>query len=214
MTISFLFFNLLLTFGNDNVMLATALIVTLITIGLCFYYIRNKNKFNQDDIYMSLFILTVIALVLLLLVETIVADGNMDVFLYNASFFFVVFLFVISLIQSILICKWKNKKIIPLFIASLISIVMFIFFIFTFDVKTVENYVNNEYMPNQYQRYMKECSYKYINESDRKSFHLFMFECIGAKNKQYWRSFDEAVKYNQKQENIQIIEERILKNKN
>ena len=91
---------------------------------------------------------------------------------------------------------------------------MFIFFIFTFDVKTVENYVNNEYMPNQYQRYMKECSYKYINESDRKPFHLFMFECIGAKNKQYWRSFDEAVKYNQKQENIQIIEERILKNKN
>ena len=105
MTISFLFFNLLLTFGNDNVMFATALIGTLITIGLCFYYIRNKNKFNQDDIYMSLFILTVIALVLLLLVEAIVADGNMDVFLYNASFFFVVFLFVISLIQSILICE-------------------------------------------------------------------------------------------------------------
>ena len=61
---------------------------------------------------------------------------------------------------------------------------------------------------------MKKCSHEYINESDnRKSFRSFMFECIGVENKKYWQSYDEAMDYKQKQENIQMIEESILKNK-
>lgn len=210
MIIAFLLFNLLLTFGNNNLILPSLIIGVLITIGVCVYYSRKKYEFKQDDTYMALVILTFVSVATLFLAEAAIIDGNMAA----AITMFVGFLITVSCIKFELISSLNHKKIIPLFIASLISIVMFLFFIFTFDVKTVESYVNNEYMPNQYQNYMKKCSYKYINESDnRESFHSFMFECIGVENKKYWQSYDEAMDYKQKQENIQMIEERIIKNK-
>ena len=189
----------------------TLTISILITLGLCIYYSRKAYDFKQDDAYMASFILTFVSVCTLLLAEIAIIDGNMEA----AITMFVGFLITVSCIQFELISSLKHKKIIPLFIASLISLFTFLFFIFTFDVKTAESYVNNEYMPKQYQNYMKKCSHEYINESDnRKSFHSFMFECIGVENKKYWQSYDEAMDYKQKQENIQIIEERILKNKN
>ena len=208
MIIAFLLFNLLLTFGNNNLTFTSFIIGILITIGLCIYYSRKECDFKQDDKYMALFILTFASVSTFLLAGAAIIDGNMEA----AITMLVGFLVIVSCIQFELISSLKHKKIIPLFIASLISLFMFLFFIFTFDVKTVESYVNNEYMPKQYQNYMKKCSHKYINESDnRKSFHSFMFECIGVENKKYWQSYDEAVDYKQKQENIQMIEEKILK---
>lgn len=208
MIIAFLLFNLLLTFGNNNLTFTSFIIGILITIGLCIYYSRKECDFKQDDKYMALFILTFASVSTFLLAGAAIIDGNMEA----AITMLVGFLVIVSCIQFELISSLKHKKIIPLFIASLISLFMFLFFLFTFDVKTVESYVNNEYMPKQYQNYMKKCSHEYINESDnRKSFHSFMFECIGIENKKYWQSYDEAMDYKQKQENIQIIEEKILK---
>lgn len=208
MIIAFLLFNLLLTFGNNNLTFTSCIIGILITIGLCIYFTRKKYDFTKDDTYMTLFILTFVSVSTFLLAGAAIIDGNMEA----ATAMLVVFLVIVSCIQFELISSLKHKKIIPLFIASLISLFMFLFFLFTFDVKTVESYVNNEYMPKQYQNYMKKCSHEYINESDnRESFHSFMFECIGVKNKQYWRSYDEAMDYKQKQENIQMIKEKILK---
>ena len=208
MIIAFLLFNLLLTFGNNNLTFTSCIIGVLITIGLCIYFTRKKYDFTKDDTYMTLFILTFASVSTFLLAGAAIIDGNME----TATAMLVVFLVIVSCIQFELISSLKHKKIIPLFIASLISLFMFLFFLFTFDVKTVESYVNNEYMPKQYQNYMKKCSHEYINESDnRKSFHSFMFECIGIENKKYWQSYDEAMDYKQKQENIQMIEEKILK---
>ena len=208
MIIAFLLFNLLLTFGNNNLTFTSCIIGVLITIGLCIYFTRKKYDFTKDDTYMTLFILTFVSVSTFLLAGAAIIDGNMEA----ATAMLVVFLVIVSCIQFELISSLKHKKIIPLFIASLISLFMFLFFLFTFDVKTVESYVNNEYMPKQYQNYMKKCSHEYINESDnRKSFHSFMFECIGMENKKYWQSYDEAMDYKQKQENIQMIEEKILK---
>lgn len=208
MIIAFLLFNLLLTFGNNNLTFTSCIIGVLITIGLCIYFTRKKYDFTKDDTYMTLFILTFVSVSTFLLAGAAIIDGNMEA----ATAMLVVFLVIVSCIQFELISSLKHKKIIPLFIASLISLFMFLFFLFTFDVKTVESYVNNEYMPKQYQNHMKKCSHEYINESDnRKSFHSFMFECIGMENKKYWQSYDEAMDYKQKQENIQMIEEKILK---
>lgn len=106
MIIAFLLFNLLLTFGNNNLTFTSFIIGVLIIIGLCIYYTRKKYDFTKDDTYMTLFILTFVSVSTFLLAGTAIIDASMAA----AITIFVVFLITVSFIQFELISSLKHKK--------------------------------------------------------------------------------------------------------
>ena len=91
-------------------------------------------------------------------------------------------------------------------------------FIYTFDVQTVQSYVNSRYMPTEYKNLMIECSKKYADDYSRnynsdykQDFDAYFFECIGIENHIYLSDKKENEKLTAIQNNIRIINNNILK---
>lgn len=139
-------------------------------------------------------------------------------------FYYFVFLAMVSLglmFERNFACFKKNiNKKHMAFFASLVAITsIWGYFVFTFDVQTVQSYVNNHYIPTEYKKLMIECSKRYTDDYsknynlvyDREDFNAYFFKCIGVENRIYLSDKKENEELSSIQNNIHIINDSILK---
>lgn len=200
--------------SNPTIAFSIILIVFLILIGCAIWY------YHDDDVNCIALIVS-ISILMLLIVATIV-------FLDFIAILLLLVIFSIIITIAIFIASFKiNKKykkinVFALTISIILSFMLNMFF-FNFNPTTVEDYINNPYMPNRYKQIMIQCSGKYITaiESPKRKmddenvklddFNLYMFNCMYRKNQNYLKYVSEEKENQTIQNNIKIINENILK---
>lgn len=144
-------------------------------------------------------------------------------FIVFLAFYYFVFLAMVSfglMFEKNFACFKKNisKKHITFFASLFLISSIWWHFIYTFDVQTVQSYVNSRYMPTEYKNLIIECSKKYADDYSRnynsefkQDFDAYFFECIGIENRIYLSDKKENEKLTAIQNSIHIINDYILK---